>query len=218
MVNSQNKLQNSSLQNTDNNCHKMVSGSLPHPRLGPPSGSQGTNSIGALKRPTMGSGSTGGFLSRGASDGDAGVTSAAAAASKKMVRGGGGASGGSATNSAAGGGAGGAAGSKAGPASASNSNNNTGAPIISSGRGWNNASGSGNTGPVVSPLLSGPPTLASVTAGHQPAATFSSKEFPKLGGGAATNSSHTPDNSSQRYGPGPSLRPQSEYFILPVYP
>ena len=78
--------------------------------------------------------------------------------------------------------------------------------------------GGGKQGPV-SPLLGGPlaPTLASVTAGQQQPATFSAKEFPKLGAGGAsstTNNNSSAANTFQdpslRYGPGPSLRPQSQ--------
>ncbi|KAA0194132.1 hypothetical protein HAZT_HAZT005947 [Hyalella azteca] len=223
MVNNQLKLQNSSVQNADNNS-KIVSGSIPLPLLGPPSNSQGPTTQGSSKRATTASSGT--FLSRpllGDSDGGSAAAGAASKktvpvvaslSNKKPVRGSGGGNAGSVppTGGVAGGGAGGVG---TGGGNGGGIQAPAGGPaIVPGGRGWSNASGSSRQA-AASPLLTGPPTLASVTAGHQPASTFSSKEFPKLGsggsggGGSGAQQNQPPDNS-HRYGPGPSLRPQSE--------
>lgn len=176
------------------------------------------------------------------------TTEAASGTTAAGVGRGGGAAGGSGGGGVGGGGVGGSGGGGSVPfASATNvMAGGGGAATVPSGRGWKNVNGSGNiannnynssissnnsSNSGASPLQGGAPTLASITAGQQPAATFSQREFPKLGGGGGntsitSNISSSSNNSnttavaaaspqqdtvaSQRYGPGPSLRPQSK--------
>ena len=85
-------------------------------------------------------------------------------------------------------------------------------------KGWNTVPKSGppKNIPSTNSSSSGPLTLADVIAGGPQPAPFSQKEFPKLGtsgtgGGSGTQStiSNSSQESGQRYGPGPSLRPQT---------